>query len=121
MMRLPNTISSTVIGALGVAVAMLAGSARPSSAQRRVTVNFDRGWRFHLGDVPNGADASLGDSSWRTVDLPHDWSIEGEFSAQNPAGASGGALPGGIGWYRKSFTVPAADSARLVSVEFDGG
>ena len=106
--------------ALGVAVALFAGSATPSTAQRRLITNFDRGWRFHLGDVPHGEAPSLSDSAWRTLDLPHDWSIEGEFSAQNPAGAGSGALPGGIGWYRKSFTLPAADSSRLVSVEFDG-
>jgi len=99
---------------------MLVSSARAATAQRRATINFDRSWKFQLGDVPHGEAPSLSDSTWRTLDLPHDWSIEAEFSAQNPAGASGGALPGGIGWYRKSFTVPTADSGRLVFVEFDG-
>jgi beta-galactosidase len=89
-------------------------------AQQRATVSFDSGWRFHLGDVPHAEDASLDDSAWRALDLPHDWSIEGDFSERNPAGASGGALPGGIGWYRKAFTVSARDSARLLFVDFDG-
>jgi beta-galactosidase len=89
-------------------------------AQHRQTLDFDRGWRFHLGDVANGQDMALDDSSWRALDLPHDWSIEGEFSRQNPAGAGGGALPGGIGWYRKTFTVPATDTSRRVFLEFDG-
>ncbi len=85
-------------------------------------VSFDQGWRFHLGDVPppGAQDPAFADASWRTLDLPHDWSIEGEFSAQNPAGVAGGALPGGVGWYRKTFTVPAADSGKVVFVEFDG-
>jgi beta-galactosidase len=95
-------------------------SATAVNAQSRVTQNFDSGWRFHLGDVPHGEEARLDDSGWRALDLPHDWSIEGEFSEHNPAGASGGALPGGIGWYRKAFVLPASDSGRLVFVDFDG-
>ena len=98
---------------------ILLGVSSPATAQRRVT-DFDQGWRFHLGDVPNGQDTSLDDSNWRTLDLPHDWSIEGEFSERNPAGAGGGALPGGVGWYRKTFTISASDTNRRVSVEFDG-
>ena len=89
-------------------------------AQRRVILDFDADWKFHLGDVTHGEDLALNDSSWRTLDLPHDWSIEGEFSARNPAGAGGGALPGGVGWYRKAFAVPQRDSQRLLFVEFDG-
>ena len=110
----------TVRAALSLAIVMLLAIALPATAQRRVTTNFDRDWKFQLGDVTDAQDPSLSDSTWRTLDLPHDWSIEGAFSARNPAGAGGGALPGGIGWYRKSFTVPAADGSRLTFVEFDG-
>ncbi len=83
-------------------------------------VSFNQNWRFHLGEVGNGQDASLNDSQWRQLNLPHDWSIEGEFSEKHPAGTGGGALPGGVGWYRKSFTVPAAAKGKSVFVEFDG-
>src|SRR5437762_3349599 len=89
-------------------------------AQRRVILDFDPDWKFHVGDVTGGEDVALNDSSWRTLDLPHDWSIEEAFSDRNPAGAGGGALPGGIGWYRKAFAVALRDSKRLVFVEFDG-
>ena len=82
--------------------------------------NFDQGWRFHLGDVAGAQAPAFADAAWRTLDLPHDWSIEGPFSEQNPAGVAGGALPGGVGWYRKTFSVPAADSGKVVFVEFDG-
>ena len=102
------------------AVVWLLAASMSAGAQGRRTIDFDRGWKFHLGDVANGQDAALNDSAWRTLDLPHDWSIEGEFSARNPAGASGGALPGGVGWYRKEFAVAPRDSNRLVFVEFDG-
>ena len=60
------------------------------------------------------------DLQWRQLNLPHDWSIEGEFSEKHPAGTGGGALPGGIGWYRKSFTVPTTSKGKLIFVEFDG-
>ena len=54
------------------------------------------------------------------LNLPHDWSIEGEFSEKNPAGFGGGALPGGIGWYRKTFTLPATANGKSVFIDFDG-
>ncbi|HEY2975558.1 MAG TPA: beta-galactosidase GalB, partial [Pyrinomonadaceae bacterium] len=84
------------------------------------TVNFDKGWRFHLGDVAEGQQPNFDDSKWRILDLPHDWSIEGEFAEKNPATPSGGALPGGIGWYRKSFHLPASARDKSVFIEFDG-
>ena len=83
-------------------------------------VSFNLDWRFHLGEVGNGQEASLNDSQWRQLNLPHDWSIEGEFSEKHPAGTGGGALPGGLGWYRKTFTVPATAKGKSVFVEFDG-
>src|SRR5438552_143630 len=83
-------------------------------------MNFDRDWRFHLGDVTGAQDPTFADSGWRRLDLPHDWSIEGKFSEQNPAGVAGGALPGGVGWYRKTFSVSPADSGNVAYVEFDG-
>jgi beta-galactosidase len=92
----------------------------PNSPQVRSTENFCNNWRFHLGDIENGQQIGLNDSSWRTLNLPHDWSIEGEFSQDNPAGVGGGALPGGIGWYRKAFTLPGVDSTKLVFIDFDG-
>lgn len=84
------------------------------------TVSFNQDWRFHLGDVADGQSPGLDDSGWRNLNLPHDWSIEGDFSEKNPATPGGGALPGGIGWYRKTFTLSAADRNRLTFVNFDG-
>jgi beta-galactosidase len=84
------------------------------------TINFGNDWRFHLGEVANGQAPELDDSKWRALNLPHDWSIEGEFSEKNPAGFNGGALPGGIGWYRKTFVVPESDKGKLVFIDFDG-
>jgi beta-galactosidase len=88
--------------------------------QTRSVADFDKGWHFHLGDVTDGEKASVNDASWRLLNLPHDWSIEGKFSKDNPATPEGGALPGGIGWYRKTFTVPAASKGKLIYIDFDG-
>jgi beta-galactosidase len=88
--------------------------------QTRTVADFDKGWRFNLGDVTNGEGVKLIDIRWRLLNLPHDWSIEGKFSKDNPATPEGGALPGGIGWYRKTFTMPASAKNKLVYIDFDG-
>jgi len=98
----------------------LALSSFAQSPGARSTLNFNQNWTFNLGDVNDGQNTSLDDSKWRKVNLPHDWSIEGEFSKDNPATPEGGALPGGIGWYRKTFTVPASSKGKLVYIAFDG-
>jgi beta-galactosidase len=82
--------------------------------------NFNAGWKFNLGDATAASAKSFDDKAWRSLDLPHDWSIEGAFDKNNPATAGGGALPGGIGWYRKQFTVPASSKGKYVAINFDG-
>ena len=87
----------------------------------RERVSFDNDWRFVLADTATMAAADYNDAHWRRLDVPHDWAIEGDFSVGNPSGAGGGALPGGVGWYRKTFTLPQSDSAQeKVFLEFDG-
>jgi beta-galactosidase len=93
--------------------------AEPSENIRK-TKNFFKNWKFKLGDVSNGQEPNVDDSQWRTLNLPHDWSIEGEFSKDHPATPGGGALPGGIGWYRKTFTIPESDKDKLTFIDFDG-
>ena len=90
------------------------------SLKVRSVENFCNDWKFHLGDIANGNDPALKDDDWRKLDLPHDWSIEGEFSKDHPATPGGGALPGGIGWYRKSFFVPESEKEKLFFIDFDG-
>ena len=93
-------------------------AANANSARQELAA--DAGWKFFLGD-PSGAEApSFADASWRTVDLPHDWSIESKPDKDNPSGAGGGFFPGGTGWYRKTFHAPADWKGKRVSVEFDG-
>ena len=71
----------------------------------RVRDNFDSNWRFHLGEAAGAEQPSFDDSQWRQLNLPHDWAIEGDFSADNPSGPGGGALPGGKGWDRKNLGI----------------
>ena len=87
------------------------------SGDVRTTDDFNFDWLFSLGDDSSWSEAAFDDSQWRELHLPHDWSIEGEFSSKHPAGTGGGALPGGMGWYRKHFTTPEGER---VFVEFDG-
>ncbi|MCL6524893.1 MAG: DUF4982 domain-containing protein [Thermoflavifilum sp.] len=91
-----------------------------SAQQLRTKENFDADWRFFLGDPVGAERPQFDDHSWRLLNVPHDWSIEGKFSRDNPAGTGGGALPGGVGWYRKTFTVSEADRGKLFFIDFDG-
>src|SRR5687767_15010930 len=72
----------------------------------RVMQKLDFDWRFHLGEAPGAEKADFEDSKWRVLDLPHDWSIEGEYRADNPDRGAGAYLPGGVGWYRRAIDVP---------------
>jgi beta-galactosidase len=95
-----------------------ANAAQPQTSRLELAADSD--WRFLLGD-PSGAEArQFADGSWRTVNLPHDWSIEGVPDKNNPTGSGGGFFPAGTGWYRKTFTAPQEWKGKRVSVEFDG-
>ena len=85
----------------------------------RERINFDNGWKFLLADSAEMAQADYNDSHWRSLSLPHDWAVEGDFYAGNPSGAGGGALPGGIGWYRKTLNVSGVNVNKTF-IEFDG-
>jgi beta-galactosidase len=95
------------------------------------TTSFDMGWRF-IKDNPKGAETpGFNDSAWRTLDLPHDWSIEdlpnqdgvnviGPFSKESIGKMGTGYTVGGTAWYRKSFTVDKADKDKIAYLQFDG-
>jgi beta-galactosidase len=84
----------------------------------RLTLAWDTDWRFSKGDSPMAMAPAFNDTAWRTVRVPHDWSVEEPFRADY--GSGNGYAAGGIGWYRKHFTPDAAHRDRLVTVEFDG-
>lgn len=84
---------------------------------RQITL-FNRGWKFLKGDAPEAHALEFEDDEWRTLTLPHDWSIEGPFD-ERWASATG-FLPGGIGWYRKRFVLPETFANQQVFIHFDG-
>ncbi|GAA4736229.1 beta-galactosidase GalB [Flavisolibacter ginsenosidimutans] len=73
-----------------------------------------------MGNDSAANKVSYNDSKWRTLNLPHDWSIEGTFSETYPTTFNQGALPAGIGWYRKTFSLPLSSKNKIVSIRFDG-
>ncbi|MBN2243311.1 MAG: DUF4982 domain-containing protein [Acidobacteria bacterium] len=86
----------------------------------RVRESFDFGWKFTRGDAAGAQDPGYDDRSWRGVDLPHDWSIEGPVDEKEPSGGAGGYFPTGAGWYRKRFGLPEPFRGRRILVAFDG-
>lgn len=86
--------------------------------RERINIDFD--WKFMLEDSDASMQPAFDDSSWRKVDLPHDWSIEGKPHPDNPAQAGGGFFPGGLGWYRKQLQVPEKLGNRKILIQFDG-
>ncbi|MBQ8484472.1 MAG: DUF4982 domain-containing protein [Bacteroidales bacterium] len=107
---------------------LIAGCSNVSSPREKL--DFNDGWAFFLEtpelNWPAGetsgtpADPVFDDSSWRVLNLPHDWAVEGDFDRKNPSGTGGGALPGGVGWYRKTFVPSADESDRLWRIDFEG-
>src|SRR5579863_9470314 len=105
-------------GAAGASGA--AGVARIQAYDGQRGTGFDDGWRFHLCDVTWAQQTSFDDSSWRSLSVPHDWSAELPFNKSSPAGGGGGFLDGGVGWYRKTFTLDASYAGREIRIAFDG-
>lgn len=103
-----------------IALMLVVNACANADASAPRSANFDEDWKFNLGDSAAYSQPDFNDSSWRSLNLPHDWAIEGDFSKENPSGTGGGALPGGIGWYRKTFTVPGYKEGEKVYIDFDG-
>jgi beta-galactosidase len=114
--------------AMGALVcAAFAGCSGPPSGSdirastSRISESIDEGWAFKQSDVPGAEQTMFDDAGWKTVSVPHDWSIAGPFDPKNPTEGSGGFLPSGIGWYRRPFhLVGPSFAGKRVFVEFDG-
>ena len=91
-----------------------------SPKSTRAVQSLDAEWLFSRGDAPAAEQPMFDDANWRTVDVPHDWAIEGPFLKDEPVGRGGGYRPSGVSWYRKRFTLPPVPAGRRVFVEFDG-
>ncbi len=117
-MKFQSPVLIVLTAMLAWIVPSAAGAAAPNSPRQELAA--DAGWKFFLGDSSGAEAPAFSDASWRTVDLPHDWSIESKPEKDNPSGSGEGFFPGGIGWYRKSFHAPASWKGKRVSIEFDG-
>ena len=91
-----------------------------TASAQRIIQSFDKDWRFYKGDTTGAEQVQFNDVSWRSLDVPHDWSIEGPYDRDNPTSRGGGYLPAGKGWYRKSFSLDDSYKGKKVFIEFDG-
>jgi len=82
-------------------------------------LNFDEGWKFRLGELTNASDIASDDSQWKSLDLPHDWSVELPFSKEKGEIATGQLL-GGTGWYRKTFKLQPDQDKKIINLYFEG-
>lgn len=105
----------TIVLALSLLVACAS-----KSKNVRIVEDFNQNWNFKLGDYPTAIESNFNTADWRTLQLPHDWSIEGAFNKDNPTKQAQAFLPAGKGWYRKTFTLPEDWKNKNVSIEFDG-
>ena len=117
-----HAVSLSVL--LGLASAARATAPAPAAAapaaNPREIIPFDANWRFNLADDAAAKQPAFDDAKWRTLDVPHDWSVEGPAVRPPEGDGNNGFFIHGIGWYRKSFTLPAATTGKKVVIEFDG-
>jgi beta-galactosidase len=106
-------------------------STTKAAAQDSRAISFDKAWRFMKDTITGAESPAYNDSGWRTLNLPHDWSIEdlpnqnkgeaqGPFSKASIGKASTGFTVGGIGWYRKTFTLNSSYKGKQTYIIFDG-
>src|SRR5271156_3279504 len=115
---LGDVAKAGVASAFKLDLPALSESVIPAHPDRKSS--FDQQWKFCKGDTEGAQSPDFKDGGWRTLDLPHDWSIEGPFSEDAPAAGTGAYLPTGIGWYLKHFTLPATARGKRVVLQFDG-
>ncbi|MCU0750482.1 MAG: hypothetical protein MUF13_13140, partial [Akkermansiaceae bacterium] len=104
------------ISAFALAILSLLVTRSPA----RSVISLDPAWSFHQGEAKGAELSGFDDSKWRKLDIPHDWSIEGNFDKNAATTGSGGWLPSGVAWYRKEIDVPADAKGQRAWIEFDG-
>lgn len=83
-------------------------------------LDFTENWQFQLNPTVTNPQSILKTTNWDTVQLPHDWSVAQNFDKESKAGIGGGALNGGLGWYKKTFKISEKDSSKITTIVFDG-
>ncbi|GAA4299118.1 glycoside hydrolase family 2 TIM barrel-domain containing protein [Aestuariibaculum suncheonense] len=112
-------ITSLIIGAL-ILIIVFNCQSEPVKELGRQSLLFNDNWQFQLVKNDSLVPETLDFSEWKPVQLPHDWSIEGDISVDNLSGHFGGYYPGGIGFYQKTFEYDCNWKNRLISITFDG-
>jgi beta-galactosidase len=108
-------LAALLLGAMLTAQAMAAAADAPRQVQL-----LAEGWRFAKGDPAGAEQPGYDDHDWRSVTLPHDYSIEGPIARTNPSGPAGGFFPGGVAWYRTTLDVERPNDGRARFIVFDG-
>ena len=104
---------------IAAAAALVLGLALQAKDARTV-VNIDSGWKFIRSDASGAQAPGFDDSSWRILDVPHDWAIEDDYDENSPVRRGGGYLGGGVGWYRKSLKLDQSYAGKKIYIEFGG-
>lgn len=102
--------------AYAAALGLLAGA----TLAARTIEPLATGWKFHQGTTEGAEKPGFPDTDWKTVRVPHDWSIAGPFKKDAPATGSGGWLPTGVAWYRRALDIPKDAAGKSIWIEFDG-
>ncbi len=110
----------SVIRAVVASLILLVSWFPAAHGDGRDRISLDRDWAFAPGEQVGAAKADFEDSAWRQLHLPHDWSIEGTYDKDNPAGVAGGFLPTGTGWYRKHLEWRPEWEDQKLFLTFDG-
>ena len=108
---------AAILAGAGIWLGLVPGPGRRSGPPAAL---HGRRLEVKLGDFAGADKAGFDDSAWRSLEVPHDWGVEGSFDALNPAGGAGAFLPAGTGWYRRHFGLPSDLAGRRVFVEFEG-
>jgi beta-galactosidase len=125
-----HTLSGIILTLLLLLIG-ISGFNRLKTEGKPRTLSFDQGWQFIKADPAGAEKPDFDDSDWRSLDLPHDWSIEdlpgqkedsvaGPFSKESIGKMGTGYTIGGTAWYRKSFTIDKTDKDKIVYLQFDG-
>ncbi len=117
---LKGAVSAAAVASASSFIGSSYAQSRSDVVPQRIRESFDFGWKFRKGDSPAAEAPGFSDADWGTLDLPHDWSIEGAFDEKASSSYCGAYLPAGIGWYRKQFRLPDSYKDKKLTVEFDG-
>ncbi|MDG1803908.1 sugar-binding domain-containing protein, partial [Flavicella sp.] len=104
---------------LSITILLLFVACSQEKNNSRETIDFNKNWKFELVEDAKASSPSYDDSEWRVLDVPHDWSIEKGYNKEKGA-ASTGFVEGGMGWYRKHFSLSEEDKDKVIEVLFDG-